>query len=91
MEKKVKATIKKYNLIEQGEKIVVGVSGGPDSMCLLDVLNKIQKAPIVQNIQDSAQESPEPVGTFVPKETRNQWDQWDIGGGSYKSYATKRG
>ncbi len=43
MENKVIETIKKYKLIEEGDKIVIGVSGGPDSMCLLDILNKIIK------------------------------------------------
>ena len=40
---KVIRTIQKYELIKPGDKLVVGVSGGPDSMCLLDILSKIQK------------------------------------------------
>ena len=40
--KKVIYTIKKYNLIQAKDKIVVAVSGGPDSICLLDVLCKIK-------------------------------------------------
>ena len=36
-------TIIKYNMIESGEGIVVGVSGGPDSMCLLNNLIQINK------------------------------------------------
>ncbi|MCI9365127.1 MAG: tRNA lysidine(34) synthetase TilS [Clostridia bacterium] len=36
--------IKKYNLIENGDKIVVGVSGGPDSICLINLLYDIQNA-----------------------------------------------
>ena len=35
-------TIKKYNLIENGDKIVLGVSGGPDSIAMLNVLNEIR-------------------------------------------------
>ncbi len=35
-------TIKKYNLIENGDSIVIGVSGGPDSICLLHILNKLK-------------------------------------------------
>ena len=39
---KVLKTIKKYNLIEKNDRIVCGVSGGPDSICMLDVLRKIK-------------------------------------------------
>lgn len=39
---KVLQTIEKYGLIKEGEKIVVGVSGGPDSMCLLNILNNLK-------------------------------------------------
>lgn len=43
LEKKVISTIKKYNLIKKNDKIVVGVSGGPDSMALLNVLINIKE------------------------------------------------
>jgi len=39
-------TIKRYNLIGQNEKIVCGVSGGPDSICMLDILRQLQKESI---------------------------------------------
>ena len=42
MKEKVLNTIKKYNLIQDGDKIVLGVSGGPDSMSMLHILNEIK-------------------------------------------------
>ena len=38
---KVSDFINKNNLITESDKIIVGVSGGPDSICLLDILNKL--------------------------------------------------
>lgn len=40
---KVLSTINKYNLIESGDKIVIGISGGPDSVCLLHILNRLKE------------------------------------------------
>lgn len=42
MKEKVLNTIKKYNLIENGDKLVLGVSGGPDSISMLNILNDIR-------------------------------------------------
>lgn len=47
MKKKVLETIKKYNLIEDGDKVVVAVSGGPDSITMLDILNEIKNEKII--------------------------------------------
>ena len=41
--KKIKAFILKNNLIKKGEKVVIGFSGGPDSVFLLDILLKLQE------------------------------------------------
>ncbi len=35
---KIKETIQKHNLLEKGDHVIVGVSGGPDSVCLFHVL-----------------------------------------------------
>lgn len=42
LEDKVSNTIKRYEQIKSGDTIVVGVSGGPDSICLLNVLKNLQ-------------------------------------------------
>ena len=78
MKQKILKTIKKYNLIENGDSIVIGVSGGPDSICLLHVLNelnelnnelnfKIHVAHINHMIREEADEETEYVKEFCEK------------------------
>lgn len=42
MKQKVMETIKKYDLINDGDKVILGVSGGPDSISMLNILNEIK-------------------------------------------------
>ena len=44
---KVKETIQEHHMIESGDHIIIAVSGGPDSMCLLDNMRKIQKENLI--------------------------------------------
>lgn len=44
MFEKAKQTVKKYNLINKKEQIIIGVSGGADSMCLLYFLHSIAES-----------------------------------------------
>lgn len=41
---KVIATSRKYDMISEGETILAGLSGGPDSICLLHALHKMKDA-----------------------------------------------
>lgn len=72
MKQKILQTIKKYNLIEENDSVVIGVSGGPDSICLLHILNelkqelnfKIYVAHINHMIRQEADEETEYVKDF---------------------------
>ena len=74
-EDKVLKTIKKYNMLQDGDKVVIGVSGGPDSMSLLNSLNnlkeklniKIYVAHINHMIREEADEETEYVRSFCKK------------------------
>ncbi len=39
----VRATIDKHSMIQPGDLVIVAVSGGPDSMCLLDVMQGLRQ------------------------------------------------
>ena len=78
LEKKVMDTIKKYDLINKEDRIVVGVSGGTDSMSLLNCLIKLKEeklliyanlvvAHINHQIREEANEEEEFVKNFCGK------------------------
>ena len=75
LEEEVLKTIKKYNLINEEDSIVVGVSGGPDSICLLNILNNLKDelkiklfvAHINHMIREVADEETEYVKSFCDK------------------------
>ena len=48
MKQKVIETIRKYSLIEDGDKIVLGVSGGPDSISMLNILKEVKEEQIIK-------------------------------------------
>lgn len=76
MLKKILTTINKYNLIQKGDKIVIGVSGGPDSMCLLDSLyclkEKLQIEIIVAHINHMIRKEADEETTYVENYCENK-------------------
>ncbi len=47
-------TLRQYRLLEPGESVVVGVSGGPDSVALLDLLRRSEVSPHVAHLPHGA-------------------------------------
>ena len=75
LEDKVLDTINKYGMIKKKDKVVIGVSGGPDSMTLLNILNNLKEklgieiyvAHINHMIREEAKEETEYVKEFCEK------------------------
>ena len=75
MKDKVIDTIKKFKLIQNGDKIVLGVSGGPDSISMLHILNEIKEqynfeiyvAHINHMIRDEAEDDEKYVQQYCQK------------------------
>ena len=71
MKNKVKSTIEKYNLINKEDKVLVGVSGGPDSISLLNILHElgynICTAHINHGLRENAENDEKYVVEFCEK------------------------
>lgn len=75
LEEKVLKTIQEYELIKNGDNIVIGVSGGPDSMALLNILIKLKQeinfniavAHINHGMRDEAEEETRYVEEFCKR------------------------
>jgi tRNA(Ile)-lysidine synthase len=75
LENKVLETIKKYNLIEEYDKLVLGVSGGPDSITMLTILNRLKEKlnfeMVVAHINHGIRENAKLDEEYVKKVCKN--------------------
>ena len=75
LHEKLLKTIQKYNLIQKQDKIVIGVSGGPDSMCLLDSLyclkEKLGFEIVVAHVNHMIRKEGDEETEFVKKIAKN--------------------
>lgn len=69
---KVSQTIKKYNLLEKSDKVLLGVSGGPDSMTLLFVLHSLGYNICVAHINHGLRENANLDEEYVLNYCNNQ-------------------
>lgn len=75
LQEKVRNIIAKYNLLDKGDSVIVGVSGGPDSMTLLTLLLELKEeynlqiyvAHVNHMIRENAIEDEEYVKKFCDK------------------------
>lgn len=57
--------VKRHRLLQQGEPVVVGVSGGADSLCVLDLLTRGGVKPIVAHLDHQLREDSASDAEFV--------------------------
>lgn len=75
VEEQVYNCIKRYNLINEGDRLIIGVSGGPDSICLLHIMNLLKQklkieiyvAHINHMLREEADSETQYVQTFCNK------------------------
>ena len=65
MIEKVKETIEKFELLNQNDKVLVGVSGGPDSLALLHILHQFGYNIIVAHVNHGLRENAQKDEAFV--------------------------
>ena len=65
IEEKVKQTISRNNLFDKSDKVLIGVSGGPDSITLLNILFELGYNIIVAHINHGIRDNAENDGKFV--------------------------
>lgn len=78
IESRVRKALRKYKMIQQGDHVAVGVSGGKDSLVLLDMLRRI--IPKIKNAQLTAITVDEGIAGYrdesieIAKKMAKQWN-----------------
>lgn len=92
---KVRKTIKKHRLFDQGDRVLVAVSGGPDSVCLLDVLVKLSRewelTLAVAHFNHKLREEADKEEQFVSRLAGKYGLSFFSGASNVKEIAEKRG
>lgn len=98
LDKKVKELILKENLIDSGDKLIVGVSGGVDSLSLLHVLKKLKDEAVITFSLHAAHLNHGLRGTvaeedayFVRRECKKLGVPCSVGQVDTEEYRKKRG
>ena len=79
LSERVAAFVEREALLGPGQSLVVGVSGGPDSLCLLDCLNTLGFRPVVAYFDHRHRAESETDGEFVRQAAKDYESSFEIG------------
>ncbi len=71
--------VQDHGLLQEGEQIVVGVSGGPDSLCLLDLISRWGAIPIVAHFDHKLRPESANEAEFVREISINRGMLFELG------------
>lgn len=76
---RVSAYIEEYSLLVPGEQVVVGVSGGPDSLCLLEILCSLGYKPVVAHFDHKLRSESGAEAEYVAQLAGDKGLQFELG------------
>jgi len=68
---RVQAYIDRHNLLQPGQDVLVGVSGGADSLCLLDLLRRLGFQPLIAHLDHGLRPESAREAEFVAEYARS--------------------
>lgn len=72
-------------LLEPGQSLIVGVSGGPDSLCLLDCLHTLGFQPVVAHFDHQLRAESDADGDFVRQTAKSYGFPFELGRAPYSA------
>jgi tRNA(Ile)-lysidine synthase len=82
---RVATYIDQETLLDPGQRLVVGVSGGPDSLCLLDCLIRLDFHPVVAHFDHQLREESSEEAEFVSQLADAYGIPFELGQGQVRS------
>ena len=79
LSERVATYIEEKALLEPGQSLLVGVSGGPDSLCLLDCLNLLRFRPVVAHFDHRMRPGSDSDGDYVRKVANSYGLPFELG------------
>ena len=83
----LKRVLREKCLLEDGKPVLVGVSGGPDSLCLLDVLHRLEYRVVVAHLNHKLRPEADEEARVVQSFAERCGSKLVLGEGDVQGYA----